>query len=100
MWDDHGYDMMDGSGWMAALLLLVGLLVVVVLAVGAYVVVQLSRREAHGSPAAQAGRGLPPSSGPEDPRRVLDLRLARGEVTPGEYEAARALLDRPRPGPT
>ncbi|WP_211357386.1 SHOCT domain-containing protein [Nocardioides rubriscoriae] len=101
MWDDDGHDygMMNGDGWSAAIVVLLVLLVLVVLAVGAYVVVHLTRQSTHARTAVPPGAAaVPPSSlpagGGQDPRRVLDLRLARGEVTPEEYDAVRAILER------
>ncbi|MCY0886616.1 MAG: SHOCT domain-containing protein [Firmicutes bacterium] len=42
----------------------------------------------------------PPRPGPpaDDPLAILQIRLARGEITPEEYETVRRLLLRDHPG--
>ena len=82
--------MMDGSDGMSYagfwLMLLVAVIFLVLL--GALVYVAL--RAANPQPPASARTVGPvvPS-----PREVLDLRLARGEISPEEYSTARPLLD-------
>lgn len=44
------------------------------------------------------GGAAPRAPAPEDPRTLLDRRLASGELTPEEYEQRRALLDRSKSG--
>jgi putative membrane protein len=82
--------MMNGSGGMTYggfwLMFLVGLFLVVLLGVAIYVAL----RAVNPHPTA-AGRMVEPPT--PSPREVLDLRLARGEITPEEYSAARPLLD-------
>lgn len=80
----HDYDgMMDGSGsWVA---MLVGFLLFLAL-IG--IAIYWIARATAATPAAAA---RPPAP---SPRAVLDLRLARGEITPDEYGATTQLLDR------
>ncbi len=77
----NGTGMMNGGGW---LILLIGLLLLVL--VGATIFLAL--RATGSSP---TGRGASPVTG--SPRDVLDLRLARGEISPEEYGTTRTLLD-------
>ena len=79
--------MMGGGAWMMLLvvMLLVGL-------VAAAVIVAVRASDARSSSGTHDDRSRAPS-----PREELDLRLARGEVSPEDYETIRALLDaRPR----
>ena len=81
MYVDH----MDGSGWGLMVLwtfLLVALVVGVI-----WAIVGSGRRD------------QPPLSGgsPRSAREILDERLARGEVDPGEYDRLRERLDRSAP---
>ena len=82
--------MMSGSDGMTFggfwLMFLVGILLVALLGVVLYVAVRAGNPPAPSS--ARMGEPEAPS-----PREVLDLRLARGEVSPEEYSAARPLLD-------
>jgi putative membrane protein len=94
--DGHGYDMqhggygmMDGGGgsdWIvvASVLVLV-LLLIALVAVLAHLFLHVTRGPGSGTSVAGA-------SAPEA-RLVLDGRLARGEVSPEEYQSVRALLD-------
>lgn len=87
MWDNHenGYDMMNGSGAMMGFGVLV--LVLLVLALVAVIAnLYLHLRPHRGDAAAQT------ITEPEA-RRLLDRRLALGEVTPEEYASVRAALD-------
>lgn len=82
--------MMNGSGGMTYggfwLMFLVGLFLVVLLGVAIYVALR-----AVNPPPTAAGRTVEPPT--PSPREVLDLRLARGEISPEEYSTARPLLD-------
>jgi putative membrane protein len=107
--DDWGPDMMDGrdrggmmdgynrSGMMddggAWVLMILGF--VLVLALIGLAIFWVTR--ATGAPTAASpapGSPTPPPPSRPSPREVLDVRLARGEVTPEEYTATRELLDR------
>ena len=90
----RGYDhdgMMNGaSGWFTMLL---GFLVL--LALIGFTIYWVARATSPRSTACPPPT-VPPlwaPSGPS-PRDVLDLRLARGEISPDEYGATRGLLDR------
>jgi putative membrane protein len=90
MTSDRWNRMMHGSGGMTYggfwLMLLVGLLLVALLGLAIYVAL----RAVDARPLASG-----PTTGPASPtpREVLDLRLARGEISPEEYSAARPLLE-------
>jgi putative membrane protein len=75
-----GYEMV---WWMWALMIVgtLGLWALVILVV---------RAAFHGKPAA-----TPPPSPSSGPVRLLDDRLARGEISSEEYQRARNLLDSP-----
>lgn len=77
--------MMDGSWgfWMMALL---GVLLGVIIGVTAALALRAEGGRASTTPPTVA---RPPTS----PRDVLDLRLARGEISQAEYGSTRALLD-------
>jgi uncharacterized membrane protein len=77
----NGSGMMNGGGW---LMVLTAILLVLVL--GTMIV--LAFRATGSGPAV---RGAGPMTG--SPRDVLDLRLARGEISPEEYGTTRTLLD-------
>lgn len=77
----RGDNMMDGGGW----IMVIFMLILLVLAVSATLWVI----RGVGSNSVGANRSVSPGSA----RDVLDLRLARGEIKPEEYSAARALLD-------
>ncbi len=97
MWDDDGrHEMMDGAGWATASVVLLAVLLLVGLAIGAYLVVHATRPTSAAPPATPGPVAPPPVGGAasDDPRRVLDLRLARGEVSPEEYQAVRSVLER------
>ncbi|MCY7401725.1 MAG: hypothetical protein LH477_12385 [Nocardioides sp.] len=102
MTDPDPYDMMrrgdyqmmdgDGSGWLEgfAVLTLV-LLLFALLAVLANLFLHVFRKPGPGRSAAEvAGAEV---AAKDEPRSVLDSRLARGEVTAKEYRAVRTLLD-------
>jgi len=82
--------MMNGSGGMSYggfwLMLLVGVFLVALLGVAIYVAL----RAVNPQPPTP-GRTAEPAA--PSPREVLDLRLARGEISPEEYGAVRPLLD-------
>lgn len=75
--------MVYGGIW---LMFLVGLVLVVLLGVAIF----LALRAGNSQPPTSA-RMLEPTA--QSAREVLDLRLARGEITPEEYSNARPLLD-------
>ncbi len=82
--------MMRGSDGMTYggfwLMFLIGLLLVVLIALATYVVLRAVN--------AQPATTPPPAGGvTPSPREVLDLRLARGEISPEDYSATRPLLD-------
>ncbi len=92
MWDDHGdrHGIMDGGSfahgsgvWMFAFMVLVLVALTLALSGAAWWLVR-TRREAPGPPAVAAQ---------PEARRLLDQRLAQGEITPEEYQAVRAVLD-------
>ena len=81
----YGGGMMDGGGmWM---MVLFGLVLVVLVGTAA-----LWAFKAAGSRASDNGTVVGPVS--ESARDVLDLRLARGEISPEEYDTTRTLLAR------
>jgi putative membrane protein len=93
MWDNgdgrwemhHGY----GAGWLMVVLMLV-LVVAVVIAV-----VALMR----GVVPTTAGHGTPAHRVSDDPRSILQERLARGEIDEADFRARmRALDDNGSPG--
>jgi putative membrane protein len=90
MISDRWDRMMNGSNGMTYggfwLMLLFGLLLLVLLGVAIYFVL----RAANPRPVASGG---PVERAALSPREVLDLRLARGEISPEEYSVARPLLD-------
>lgn len=90
MASDRWDHMMNGSGGMPYggfwLMLLVGIILVMLLGVAIYVAL----RAVTPQPSA-AQRPAEPAT--PSPREVLDLRLARGEISPEEYSTTRPLLD-------
>lgn len=91
--DDWGPDrMMNGSygsgmyggAWM---MLVVGFLLLAVVVTTIVLVARLAGPQQSPPPGATAA----PSVG--SPRDILDQRLARGEITPEDYRATRALLE-------
>jgi putative membrane protein len=90
MASDRWDHMMNGSGGMTYggfwLMLLIGIFLVALLGVAIYVALR-----AVNSQSSAAGRTVGPAT--PSPREVLDLRLARGEISPEEYSIARPLLD-------
>jgi uncharacterized membrane protein len=88
MWDDHGnrYDMMNGSGAMMVFgVFVLVLLVVALIAVFANLYLHLS--SGHG------GTAVPAVPAEREARRLLDRRLALGEITAEEYASVRAALE-------
>lgn len=89
MWDDHGnqYEMMNGGGAMMGFgVLVLVLLVLALVAVVANLYFHLSpRRDATGAAAT------PPAE--REARRLLDRRLALGEISAEEYASVRAALE-------
>ena len=84
MWDDHGnrYDMMDGSGaGMGFGVLVLVLLVLALVVVLANLYLHLSPRRENPTPAEP------------EARRLLDRRLALGEISAEEYASVRAALE-------
>jgi putative membrane protein len=79
--------MMDGGGAWVMLFLGLGLVALVVAVV--IWMVRTTGPQTYGGGAA--GPSVPPSTTARD---VLDLRLARGEISPEEYAVARPLLER------
>jgi uncharacterized membrane protein len=69
------------------LMLLIALIFAVLLGVAIYIALKAVSRQ---QPPAY-GRTV--GSAAQSPREVLDMRLARGEITPEEYSTARPLLD-------
>jgi uncharacterized membrane protein len=90
MISDRWDRMMNGSGGMTYggfwLMLLFALVVVVLVGVAIYVALKAVNPEVP-APSRTVQASVP------SPREVLDLRLARGEISPEEYTAARPLLD-------
>jgi putative membrane protein len=78
-----GDGMMYGGAW---LMLGLGLVVVALLVAMLVLMVRMSA----GAPPVGAAR---PSGPVATPRELLDLRLARGEISPEDYRATRPLLD-------
>ena len=84
MMDGHrGNGMMDGGGWIMMIFGVFLLLLTVAAILWAF-------RATRPHP-TDTDRAVGSTSG--SARDVLDVRLARGEVTPEEYTATRALLD-------
>ncbi|MCY7402393.1 MAG: hypothetical protein LH477_15820 [Nocardioides sp.] len=88
MWDDqwNRNDMMNGGGATTAFAVVV--LVLLVLAL----VAVLANLYLHVSP-RRADTTVPPTDAEPEARRLLDRRLALGEVTPEEYATVRAALE-------
>lgn len=80
---DNGGMMNDGGAW---LMVVVALLLLALIGTVIFWAIR-----AAGPPAPAGPSPAPPAPSPRD---LLDLRLARGEVTPEEYNAIRPLLDR------
>ena len=88
MWDDHWNrnDMMNGGGaTMAFAMVVLVLLVLGLVAVLAHLYLHLSPRRVDAT--------VPPTAAEPEARRLLDRRLALGEVTPEEYATVRAALE-------
>lgn len=87
MWDDHGYryDMMNGSGsgvFAVVVLILLALALVAVLA-NLFLHVSAGRSDVAASPVGTESEA----------RRLLDRRLALGEISAEEYASVRAALE-------
>jgi putative membrane protein len=74
----HGSNSVTYSGFW--LMFLVGVVLIALIAVGVFIALKAVNSQEVGSVAPT-------------PREVLDLRLARGEITPEEYTNTRPLLD-------
>jgi len=99
--------MMYGSGWAMAIVGL--LLVLAIAALIVLLVVFLARRSGHKGaqvpnallprpdvqPGVQPSGFQPGRNLTDDAMRILNERLARGEVTPDDYEAAKTALLKP-----
>lgn len=84
-WNDG--DMMDGSGvWV---MVLVTVLLVALLAAVLVLVVRASSASSSTTTPTTPGPGPSPPMAPLTAREVLDLRLARGEITRAEYAEMR-----------
>jgi len=88
MWDDHGnqYDMMNGGGALMGFGVLVLLLLVLAL------IAVLANLYLHLSPRRGDATVLAAPAEPEA-RRLLDRRLALGEINAEEYASVRAALE-------
>ena len=88
MWDDHEnrYDMMSGSGAMMVFGVLVLVFLVVAL-IAVFATLYLHLRSGGGD------TGVPTVPAEREARRLLDRRLALGEVTAEEYASVRAALE-------
>ena len=84
---NRGGMMDDGGGWV---LMILGF--VLVLALIGLAIFWVAR--ATGTPMTTSPAPSPPPAPGPSPRDVLDLRLARGEITPEDYSTTRPLLDR------
>lgn len=88
MWDDHEnrYDMMNGSGAVMGFgMLLLILLLVAVTAVVVHLYLHTS--------SVRGGPSVPASAAEPEARRLLDRRLAMGEITVEEYASVRTALE-------
>ena len=84
MYQDH---MDDGWGWGMGALMFIALVAVVVLVV--WVVRSTGPHHAHhASPAGPAGAAS------ETPAQILDRRLAQGDISPEDYQARAAILNK------
>ena len=100
VWDDDRWDpnrMMYGDGTMyggARLMVLLTLLVIGALVATVVVVLRATQSGGRSGVLPDGGGTGGPGDRPEvgSPRDLLDQRLARGEITPEEYRATRALL--------
>jgi uncharacterized membrane protein len=79
----YGNGMNGGGAWMMAIF---GLLILALMGTTIFVALK-----AAGSHATNIGPRTGPVGG--SPRDVLDMRLAKGEVTPEEYGQTKTLLD-------
>ena len=82
----YGY---GGGHWDMWVLMAVAM-VVFFCALAWIIVTLLRQRDAQ----ARSGQPIPPSPSP-DARRILDERLARGEITEDEYKRLRDLIQAP-----
>lgn len=87
MYQDH---MDNGWGWGMGALMLIAVVAVVVLVV--WVVRSTGSHHAHHAGPAPAG---PAGAASETPAQILDRRLAQGDITPEDYQARAAILNKP-----
>lgn len=90
MWNDPrgNYDMMDGGGaFMGVAVLVLVLLVLTLIAVVANLYFHVNRPGGATAPVA------PVAPTESEARRLLDRRLASGEISAEEYAAIRAALE-------
>jgi putative membrane protein len=85
--DGNGYGMDGGGSWVFGIFLLVGLGLLVLFAVRSFG----ASRSSGDAGAPTAGKG----PGRSTARGILDGRLARGELTPAEYQDRLATLHEP-----
>lgn len=89
MWDDHGtrYDMMDGGGAGGFAMVALMILALALIAVLAYLFLHVST--------GRSNTAEPSAPAPTEPeaRRLLDRRLALGEISPEEYATVRSVLE-------
>lgn len=77
----NGTGMMNGGGW---LMVVIGLLLLLLVGTTIFLALRATRSS---STDREVG------SATATPREVLDLRLARGEISPEDYGSTRTLLD-------
>jgi len=83
MYQDH---MDNGWGWGMGALMLIAVVAVVVLVV--WVVHSTGSHHASPAPAGLTGAAS------ETPAQILDRRLAQGDITPEDYQARAAILNK------
>jgi len=78
------------AGWIAVLFLVLVVALVVTAIVALIVWMSRTRQPAGAGP---SGPPVPPVGPAVDARRILDERLARGEIDPAEYRTRREALE-------